>query len=99
MISSIFLSGRLGRVLDYRTRQVEVDSPIPDASGSFPTFLLPIRVNRGRASMFMTSPEGLFVTLKGRIEHDKKYGLLIVDELDEILDPPKSTRKVTQSHP
>ena len=49
--------------------------------------------------MFMTSPEGLFVTLKGRIEHDKKYGLLIVDELDEILDPPKSTRKVTQSHP
>ncbi len=89
MISSVFLSGRLGKVIAERIRYVEVDRVIPGPSGHYETDQFPVRTMLSKDGVFMKAKEGTYVTLKGRLEMDPAHGLLIVNELDEILLHPK----------
>ena len=84
MINSVFLTGRLGDLLDDKTRYVEVDSVIPGAGGEFKTHRIPIRSTRGSGTRFFRAKTGALISLEGRIETDETYGLIVVLELDEI---------------
>ncbi len=85
MLSSIFLTGRLGDALDERIRYVEVDRIIPGPTGIFATDRFPCRGLYGPNGRFMTAPKGSSIVIKGRLEMDEKYGLIIVAELDEMM--------------
>ncbi len=94
MLSSIFMSGRLGEVIGEKMRIVEVDRVIPGPSGYYETDRFPVRTMSGSKSIFMRAKVGSYVTLKGRIEGDEKYGVIIIAELDEILLVPEGTVRV-----
>ena len=88
MISSVFLSGRLGDVFSEKLRYVEVDRVIPGPSGHYETDLFPVKTMLSKDGVFMKAKKGTYVTLKGRLEVDPKFGLIIVYEIDEILNIP-----------
>ncbi len=89
MLSSVFLTGRLGEKLDDKVRYVEVDRVIPGPTGKFLTDKIPCRGLYGPRGRFMSAPAGSFIALKGRIEMDERHGLIIVAEIDEMHRPRK----------
>ncbi len=84
MLSSVFLTGRLGDKVDEGVRFVEVDRVIPGPTGKFRTDRIPCRGLYGPRGRFMSAPKGSFIALKGRIEMDDRHGLIIVCEIDEM---------------
>ncbi len=90
MISSVFLSGRLGPVVGEKTRYVEVDRVIPGPSGRYETDRFPVRTMLSRDGVFMKAAEGTHITLKGRLEMDPELGLVIVNEVDEFVSAKSS---------
>lgn len=83
MISSVYMSGRLGDKINDEFRYIEVDRMFDDRGDrKLVTDKFPVRsMVKGR---FYDYPNGAMIILKGRIEMDEKLGLVIVDELDEI---------------
>lgn len=92
MISSVFVSGRLGDALGEKTRYVEVDRVVPGPSGLYETDKFPVRTMLCKDGLFMTAKKGAYITLKGRIENDPELGLVIVDEIDEIMVVPSTVK-------
>ena len=86
MISSVFVSGRLGKKTG-GYRYVEVDRSVPNADGHYETDHFLVRPSTGEDSSFMTLPLGSYICFKGRLEQDEERGLIIVDEIDEIYRP------------
>lgn len=84
MISSVFVSGRLGAIVAPKIRYVEVDRVIPGESGRFQTDRFLVRTMLSPQGTFMKASEGTYICFKGRLEMDPTHGLLIVDEIDEI---------------
>ncbi len=91
MLSSVFVSGRLGKIIGPKTRYVEVDRVIPGPSGHYETDLIPVRSMLCVDGPFMKAKAGTFIVFKGRIETDEKGQLILIDELDEIFKMPKDT--------
>jgi hypothetical protein len=94
MLSSVFVSGRLGALIDEKTRYVEVDRVIPGPSGHFETDQLPVRSMLCIDGSFMKGPKGTFIVFKGRIESDPKLGLILIDELDEIYTTQEPLKRI-----
>lgn len=86
MLSSVFLSGRLGERIDEQTRLVEVDSLLP-TRGEFRVYNIPVRSSRSPLSSFFLAKKGSLIILKGRLEEEKPLGLYIALEIEEIYAP------------
>lgn len=84
MVTNVFLSGRLGKNCDEKTRYVEVDRVIPGAGGKFSTDQFLVRTMMGKESSFMKAPIGNWIIVKGRLETQQGQ-TIIVSEIDEIL--------------
>ncbi len=93
MISSVFVSGRLGEKLSSNLRYVEVDRPIPE-NGKFVTDSFLVKSQSYESSPFLREPNGSYICFKGRIEKDKTHGFLIVIEIDEMYRFPEGTRRI-----
>lgn len=83
MISSVFVSGRLGEKKP-PFRYVEVDRLVPSDDGKFLVDRFLVRSCFGADTPFMKLPSGSYVCFKGRLESDERHGLVIVDEMDEV---------------
>ncbi|MCI2111232.1 MAG: hypothetical protein LKK13_02695 [Bacilli bacterium] len=93
MISSVFVSGRLGKRVG-RYRYVEVDRAVPSPDGRYETDRFLVRSPLGEDSSFMKLPLGSYICFKGRLEKDEERGIVIVDELDETFGArPQSGEK------
>lgn len=84
MLSSVFVSGRLGKRLTPEIRLVEVDSVLPGPGGRFKVDSFPVLCPLSPSSLFFSAKDGSLIVIKGRLENDKAMGLVIVDEIDEI---------------
>lgn len=83
MLSSVYISGRLGDRIDEKFRYVEIDRLLQtDGHGNYIVDKIPVRsmVN----GKFYTAKNGTLIILKGRLEMNEKHGLIIVDEIDEF---------------
>jgi hypothetical protein len=89
MISNVFVSGRLGATISKLFRIVEVDRAIPSVDGKYETDKFLVRSSLGEESSFMKLPLGSYICFKGRLEQDEKYGVVLVNEVDEIYRFPK----------
>ena len=87
MLSSVYLTGRLGEVLADDLRYVELDDLVPGPDSRFDVHRIPVRNPRGVNSEFMRAKAGLYVVVKGRLSTDERIGLLVVSELEEVLGP------------
>jgi hypothetical protein len=94
MLSSVFVSGRLGDIIDGKTRYVEIDRVVPGASGHFETDLIPVRSMLTIEGSFIKGAKGSFIVFKGRIERDPKLGLILIDELDEIYTTKEALKRI-----
>ena len=94
MLSSVFVSGRLGEIIEEKTRYVEVDRVIPGPTGHYEVDRFPVRSMLAIHGPFMTQPVGTYICFKGRLEVDPRLGLIIVDEIDEIYVMPKDIKRV-----
>jgi hypothetical protein len=83
MISSVFVSGRLGEVIDKHCRYVEVDRVVPGETGHYATDRFVVKSPMSSGS-FIKAADGSYICFKGRLEMDAKLGLVIVNEMDEI---------------
>ena len=91
MLSSVFVSGRLGEAVGKDVRLVEVDRVLSGAGGKFKVDAFPVRCLLGKSTLFFKAKEGSLIVLKGRLERDQDLGIVIVDEIDEIF-PAKEAR-------
>lgn len=94
MLSSVYLSGRLGQVVEPRIRYVELDRVVPGPSGRYSVDQVLVRTDLSPEGAFMKSPAGSLIVLKGRLEVDPKHGLLIVNEIDEIFPLSKNAKRI-----
>lgn len=95
MLSSVFLSGRLGDVFAPKMRYVEIERVVtsPAGTGTYAISKVPVRAQCLETNRFLKEPNGTYICLKGRLEADEEYGLIIVSELDEMFDASsKKTR-------
>ena len=93
MLTSLSLSGRLAEIKEDNLRYVEVDRVVYTALGGrykVDRFLVRFPGERG---LFLSAPMGSLIYLKGRLEIDERYGLIIVDELDEIFTRTAGLKK------
>lgn len=95
MLSSFYLSGRLGEVISREMRYIEVDRVVPNDCGRFVVDRFPVRAMTGPSGHFMKSPSGALINCKGRLECDEKEGLYLVDEMDEIFLLPPEMKKTS----
>lgn len=99
MLSSIFLSGRLGEVKGDHIREVEVDRVVPGPSGRFETDSFLVRSQNGLGTEFFAAKKGSLIVLKGRLEVDPVHGVVIVSEIDEIYRSPLEKETSVSSSP
>ena len=98
MLSSVYISGRLSEAVGENARIVEVDSPIPSTEGKFLVHRIPVICHMTRKSFFFVAPNGSLIVLKGRLESHPEWGLVVIDEIDEIYSTRSEVVKtVTQS--
>ena len=93
MISSVFVSGRLGEKLSHNLRYVEVDRPVPE-KGKFVTDSFLVKSQSYESSPFLKEPTGSYICFKGRIEKDVEHGFIIVIEIDEMYRFPEGTKRI-----
>ncbi len=84
MLSSVFVTGVLAENKGDGVRIVDVESYIPGPSGFFQTQHIPVYCRLGAKTFFFTAPSGSLITVKGRLELKEPYGLVVVNEIDEI---------------
>jgi len=93
MMTSLSLSGRLGKVKEGRFRYVEVDRVVYTPLGGrykVDSFLVRFPSESG---FCIKAPNGSLIFMKGRIEVDEKQGMIIVDEFDEIFTARPDLKK------
>lgn len=90
MISNVFLSGRLGKKVDEHIREVEVDRVLPGPGGHYATDVFLVKNYLDSKTLFFQAKVGSLIVMKGRIENDPHFGMVLIDELDEILMPKNS---------
>lgn len=90
MLSSVFLSGRIGRKLDRKTRVIELDALVPNSKGEYVVTEVPVRSSHGDETSLMRATEGNYVILKGRLGYEEGMGLFVVSEIEEYLGKRKS---------
>ncbi len=95
MISSIFVSGRLGKYVGEGIRLLEVDRLVPSNQGRYETDLIPVRSMLSESSTFYRANDGTLAIIKGRLETDKKHGLIVVAEVEEIFSLPEKMKRYT----
>lgn len=85
MISDVFLSGRITKVLNKTTRYVEVERLIPE-QGKFVTDNIPVSFwNKEPNSFFMKLSEGTLIILRGRIQNEAQFGIIVIAEQLAVL--------------
>ena len=84
MLSSVYLTGRLGPCLGPTLRLVEIEGILPSAKGTFDVTEVRVRCDRGESAYFMRAKLGSLVVVKGRLESDEQGHLLVVNEIDEV---------------
>jgi hypothetical protein len=94
MISSVFMSGRLGKVLKPGMRYVELDRLIPGPTGHFAIDKIPVKSQSFEEDSFLSEPEGAYICLQGRLETDPDYGIIVVIEVSEMYRFPKGTKQI-----
>lgn len=94
MISSVFMSGRLGKVLKKGIRYVELDRLVPGPTGHFAIDKIPVKSQSFEEDSFMQEPEGAYICLQGRLETDPDLGIVVLLELSEMYHFPKGTKKI-----
>ncbi len=87
MISSVFVTGRIGKPIDSKYRYVEVERPIVDQDGTHRVDQIPTRMPHFASSNWIKEQEGSYIAFKGRIEMDGHLGLVLVIEHKEIYGP------------
>jgi hypothetical protein len=96
MLTSVSLFGRMGEVISEKEglRYVEVDRIVPnsDGAGVYETDKFVV-YSPFSTSFFIHAPKGNLISLNGRIENRQPYGLIIVDEIDEIIALPEKMEK------
>ena len=101
MLSSVFLSGRLGEIKadDPNVRYIEVDRTGNYGGHSrFVTEKIPVMSIAPTDSFFYTAPVGANIILKGSIYVDDNGFIGIIDEVDEITlasDNPRIKTEIT----
>ncbi len=87
MICTVSLFGRLGPKPDgdSRIRYVEIENPAPEDGYHFAVDRIPVK-SQVRVGRFFTAKEGAAIIVKGRLGTDPKYGLVVIDELSEIIE-------------
>lgn len=93
MISSVFICGRVGKIIDKHFRYVNVRRPLVDMEGKYQIDEIPVRASYFACENWLKEKENSFIVLKGRIEKDKKIGLVIVIEHKEIYSPDLQNKK------
>lgn len=93
MISNVFVSGRIGEVIDKHYRYVLVERPLVNQDGKYQIDKVPVRVSYFATDSWMKEKEGTFIVFKGRIEMDKKIGLALVIEHRETYAPELIRKK------
>jgi len=86
MINSVFLTGVLSEKIDDFYFTVKCRNPYPDKNGNFdePEFICVSRIMK-RTSI-CKAPLGSKISVKGRLEIDEEYGVVIVAETTELLN-------------
>ncbi len=84
MISAVFVTGRLGEKIAPLGRYVEIDRVIPGPTGKYQIDKIPVFTYSGEGCLFMKAPNGSFISFKGHIESDERFGIVIRLELEEI---------------
>lgn len=79
MLSSVFVSGRVGCSPFPGYRYIEVDRPVPDAEGRMKIDRFLVKDALGGQSRFMKLSDGSLVIFKGRLETDPEHGLVLVE--------------------
>lgn len=87
MISSVFVSGRLGKQINKNFRVLLVERPLHDQEGKAVIDEIPVRMEGFATESFMKEKEDSFVVFKGRIEKDSEVGLALVIEHRETYGP------------
>ena len=87
MISSVFVTGRVGTKIDANYRYVEVERPISNQNGVYAIDKIPTRMPYFASSSWNKEKEGAYIAFKGRIEMDERLGLVLVIEHKEIYGP------------
>ncbi len=93
MISSVFVSGRIGKIIDRHFRYVLVERPLVNQEGKYQVDEIPVRVSYFATESWMKEKEGTFIVFKGRIEKDKNVGLALVVEHRECYAPELKRQK------
>ena len=96
MLSTVILSGSLGDRLCEDIRYVETEDLQPGPSGVFVTQKIPVRVLRALSATFLTAKSGAFCMVKGRLEVDPQYGVLVRAEYEEVFLLPKGISKISE---
>ncbi|MFA5421525.1 MAG: hypothetical protein WC344_01850 [Bacilli bacterium] len=85
MISDVFLTGRLSEPINGTIRVVEIDRMVPE-HGKFIVDKIPVLYwSQEPHSRFMKLADGTLVVIRGRIQFEKPFGLIIVAEQLAIL--------------
>ncbi len=93
MISSVFVTGRVGQIIDANYRYVEVERPIVNQNGIYTIDKIPVRMPYFASSSWSKEKEGSYIAFKGRIEMDERWGLVLVIEHKEIYGPKMESLK------
>jgi|LSQX01.1.fsa_nt_gb hypothetical protein len=85
MISDVFLTGRITKVLNKTTRYVEVERLVPD-QGKYVVDNIPVSFwNKEPNSFFMKLNEGTLIVLRGRIQNEEQFGIIVIAEQLAVL--------------
>jgi len=91
MLSSIFLSGVVGDFDQNRDdiRFVEIHRVVPcETGGTYDIDKFPVIIKYSGCPL-IRARKGQMIVVKGRLEYEKDYGLVIVEELSEIYTAAK----------
>lgn len=93
MLTNVYLSGRLGDIVDKNIRYVEVECPLASQSGKRKYDYIPVYSPLGKSACFFKAKNGTFVIIKGRVKMDEKHGLIVHSEIEEIIDFKKEDQE------
>lgn len=93
MLTSVYISGRLGDSAGKNVRYVEVESPLVGTGGKRRIELIPVYTPLGKSAFFFKAKKGAFIIVKGRLEKNDEFGLYVHSEIEEIVDFRKEDKE------
>lgn len=93
MLTSVYISGRLGDSAGKNVRYVEVESPLVGTGGKRRIDLIPVYTPLGKSAFFFKAKKGAFIIVKGRLEKNDEFGLYVHSEIEEIVDFRKEDKE------